>query len=234
MDGDDWLETIDQSEGLVKDFDLSSEEIVKNCRGIVFDGDSILFKGYPYTPEYTYEDYDYLNTIDISNFKAFNAREGTLLRLFYHNDDWMVSTHRRLDAYSCRWGSRKTFGTLLEEAFESEVNISDKFKELLDDIIDVGENSFKRWLTLLDKKSQYMLLLETSEDNRIVCRNGPEPRVYNAGVITDGKLSLEFNGLVGLQTPPIYEFPTSLDESSPNNKELRDASQMVCFDRRPA
>jgi hypothetical protein len=44
------------------------------------------------------------------------AEDGTILKAFHHGGRWVWSTSRRLDAYSARWSSAKTFGQLLEES----------------------------------------------------------------------------------------------------------------------
>ncbi len=31
--------------------------------------------------------------------------EGTLIRIFYFNDKWIITTHRKLDAFKSKWGS---------------------------------------------------------------------------------------------------------------------------------
>lgn len=46
-------------------------------------------------------------------------QEGSLLRFFYDNDKWHVSTSRKMDAFKTSWGNRKSFGKLFEDALFS-------------------------------------------------------------------------------------------------------------------
>ena len=43
--------------------------------------------------------------------------EGTLIRLYYYNNKWNVSTKKMIDAFNAKWSSSKTFGEMFMEIF---------------------------------------------------------------------------------------------------------------------
>jgi hypothetical protein len=43
--------------------------------------------------------------------------EGTLIRVFYHNDGWNISTKKMINAFNAKWATDKSFGTMFNEIF---------------------------------------------------------------------------------------------------------------------
>lgn len=43
--------------------------------------------------------------------------EGTLIRVFYHNDRWNISTKKMINAFNAKWASEKSFGEMFNEIF---------------------------------------------------------------------------------------------------------------------
>ena len=102
-----------------KDCDDTSEDWVKQCRGVVFKGDELVMRSFPYISEYTPESLPDSYRTDMSIYKIFPSYEGTLIRMFYVKDKWFISTHRKLDAHKSKWVSAKPFGYLFNEFIES-------------------------------------------------------------------------------------------------------------------
>lgn len=167
----------------------ASDELVKRCRGVVFNGDELVFSGYGYTPEYTRDDMEVLSQINVKEYNAFASYEGTLLRLFY-TDKWHVSTHRRLDAFHSRWGTHRTFGELLVESLMEECDCNLPFRESIGENVE-DKDIYNAFLSTLDTTKQYTLLLRSCEENRIVCHNGSTSRVFHVGTFDKGQLDLE-------------------------------------------
>ncbi len=98
------------------------------------------------------------------------AIEGTLIRIFYFNDKWIITTHRKLDAFKSKWGSEKSFGDIFKEA----VMIKTQDSQINDD---VDVNTLCQKLGL-NKHRQYTFLITATDKTRFVCPSTPIPIVY--------------------------------------------------------
>lgn len=98
------------------------EDVLKHVghvRGLVVDTDTnnIVCRSYGYTPEIVSTDKQKLSDLLPSNLTTvqfYKACEGTIIRVFWANDKWYVSTHRKIDASTSYW-SGPTFGDMFEE-----------------------------------------------------------------------------------------------------------------------
>lgn len=187
------------------------DNFVKQCRGLVFHGDSLVMKAFPYTDEYSHTDIETLNKV-MSNPKEwsfYSAYEGALLRLFYFSGRWFLSTHRKLNAFRSKWASRESFGTLFKRSLENELVANSELAKRLSDA--TGENILERFQSTLNKDMQYMFLLRNCLENRIVCTppEGKEPLILHVGTFTNGELNMTEN--VGLVHPAPHTF-NDIDE----------------------
>ena len=68
-----------------------------------------------------YNDYVQISDIEINNtpFDIHETLEGTLVSMYYHNNEWNISTTSYLDAYKCFWKSKKSIGTLFIDTIAS-------------------------------------------------------------------------------------------------------------------
>ena len=116
---------------------------VGHVRGIIFykDNDTenqvsyvMICKSLPYTPEIQMDDetnYDELEKrYPLSMYAQYHAWEGTVIRLFYHKDEWYIATHRKIDAYNS-FVSPQSFGELFEDVLSS-LNMEKNFVDDLD------------------------------------------------------------------------------------------------------
>jgi hypothetical protein len=166
----------------------SDEDIIKQCRGVIFNGDNVVMKAFPYTEEYTTSDNlsEILKDVNLEECDIYDAYEGTLIRIFYFNNKWFISTHRKLNAFRSKWASKESFGTTFKRALEAEIENNEKLKAL----IPLGEeNTLERFQSILDKSRQYMFLIKNINENRIVCYSEP-PMLYHVGTFIDGNISL--------------------------------------------
>lgn len=188
---------VDQLDGLTcyhyDDVNILSPEDVKQYRGIIKEDntDTIICKTFGFTPEFGANDTENLKTylepmLSNSNVIRMPAFEGCLIRRFYYNDKWYVSTHKKIDAYTSKWGCDKSFGELFDEAY-----------------IKFTENQPHREF-YEDKNYVYVFLLKNYIGNRIVCVAGENPELqfivrinkfyntnefsnYHEQIITDNK-----------------------------------------------
>jgi hypothetical protein len=169
----------------------SDEDVVKNCRGLVFRKDDVVLKAFPYTDEYN-SDYnlDEMYLGDFDDLSFFEAHEGSLIRIFYYKK-WYISTHRKLNAFRSKWASKESFGSCFKRALESERDRNESFRMSLLSMDSSNESIIDAFLSTLDTNKQYMFLLKNSEENRIICDEPEHPTVFHVGTFTDGVLSLE-------------------------------------------
>jgi len=190
-------------------------EFVKSCRGVVFENDKLILKPFSYTPEFTVEDKETLDTLvppQLEGCRVFHSHEGVLIRCFYAQDKWYVSTQRRLDAYKSKWASRASFGEMFNTALGNELQQGTGFQEYMDSFHrdETEEMScVDAFVRTLDQSKQYMFLVENDKENRIVCDVNEHPRVFHVGTFTNGVL--DFESSVGLRKPEEKQF-TSLEE----------------------
>jgi hypothetical protein len=161
---------MDQEENLkilnyVECHNASSEEL-KKMRGVVQDVDTgmTLFETFPYTDEYDAEEdrekiVEMLGDNFLDEWDAFYAVEGALLRVFWHQTRWYVTTNKKLNAFKSRWSSRKSFGEMFADGL---VALSPQN----------AENVLEKMLDSMDKEYVYFFLVGYNHENRIVCQVG--------------------------------------------------------------
>lgn len=78
-------------------------------------------------------------------------KEGSIIRIFNHQNKWYITTSRKLDAFKSKWGSEKSFGEIFEENLKIALNLS-----------------IEEFLETLDKNYSYVFRIGTTELTRIV------------------------------------------------------------------
>lgn len=88
---------------------------VGHVRGTIVDTETgvIVCRSFPHTPELLSSD-PTTQELDVSKATVYHSCEGTVLRLFFHGDDWHLSTHRKINADDSYW-SGPTFGSMYSE-----------------------------------------------------------------------------------------------------------------------
>ena len=109
--------------------------LVRECNGIILDKKTL--KIVCHTFEKCIDDDSKIDEkIDIDNLYVEYAFEGTLIRLFYYNDVWRISTKKCIDASKSKWLSNKNFMELFSECLnglniESNLNINNCYSFIL-------------------------------------------------------------------------------------------------------
>ena len=188
--------------------DESDHQNLQQCRGVVFSGDQIVMKAFPYTIECVHTAMDMLRETLVPSVLRecvlFDSHEGTLVRMFYHKK-WYMCTHRKLDAFRSKWASRESFGHSFKRSLETEVEVNEALRSSLPD---GDEDVIERFQTTLDPAKQYMFLVRNNGDNRIVCQAPDRPTLYHVGTFVDGELVMTED--VGVPHPMRHTFD-SLD-----------------------
>jgi hypothetical protein len=184
-----------------------TSESVKRTRGkIVNEKEEVVCSSYGYTPEYTVKvDHNKYKSYltDLSECIIYRSEEGSLLRLFFNDNKWNLSTHKRIDAFLSRWSSSKTFGewfTIALEYFflqgEGKGTITSENKDELYDC----------FCDTLDRTLVYTFLLRTNADTKISCKSPEHPTIYFTGAFKDEKRVKDIT--IQIPTPLQVKFTT--------------------------
>jgi hypothetical protein len=195
------------------------------ARGVVFYKDQVVFRGFGITPELVVGQ-DSLPTWDLSQCQILDALEGTVLRLFYTQNQWYCSTPRRLDAFTSKWASQQTFGDLFLLALESSRDLLAGFRARLssEQQFLTGRALMDAWLNTLDSTYQYTLLLQHTPETRIVCDAPYRPLVWHIASSKPGEFAQVGVGpSIGLMSPQQHTFQSM--------EELIDFTQHVNIQR---
>ena len=185
-------------------------------RGIIFYGDKFIGKGFDYTQIYTEElhknDLEDNVIPSLDKCRIFDSYEGTIIKMFYVEEQqkWFVSTNRKLNAFKSMWASKKeSFGSLFKKSLEFEVQKNDKFLEAIGGEFDIEkDNIIEKLQNILDKNKQYMFLVLSTFENRVVCKN-KDNSLYLVASVENGVLNLDEK--LPLNTPNEISF-TNLDD----------------------
>lgn len=206
----------------------SDNDLLKQCRGVVFNGDALVMKAFPYTIEYNHTETEQITSVfeNFDDWSFYESHEGALVRLFHFAGKWYVSTHRKLNAFRSKWASSESFGTLFKAALVSEEERNEEFKNSLPE----GENILERFKSTLDNNKQYMFLVRNNVENRIVCSVPDHPTVYHVGTFVDGEL--KWDEKVNIPGPKELKFADSkalLDHVA--KVSYKDLQGVIAFDR---
>jgi hypothetical protein len=160
---------------------------LKKCRGLIFNGDSLVCNSLGFTPEYNDSDKNLLSSESIEKYTFFPSEEGTLIRVFYNDDNnkWYVSTHRKLDAFRSRWGCNQSFGEIFENSLK-----------------EIGFESIDHLTQKLQKEHTYLFFIRNTLHNKVVSNpSQTSENVYFVGCMVDHK-TFDFN------CPHSFDFPT--------------------------
>lgn len=190
--------------------DKNDSHIRKQCRGVVFKGEDLIMKGFPYNIDYTEnENQTEINENIVSVFDKcsfYDAYEGSLIRMFYYGDKWFLTTNRKLDAFRSKWAAKESFGSFFKKALESEYEINDRLRNAINENTDVeiGDCIITKFQSILDKTKQYMFLLLNNSENRIVCTAPERPTVLHVGTFVDFELLTDID--IYLKHPKKLDF----------------------------
>jgi hypothetical protein len=162
---------------------------IKSQRSIVKDLDgNIIATSLPYTDEYIVDDDFKAPDLAVDDYTMFPSIEGTLIRVFHHDDTWHISTNRKLDAFKSYWSSHFSFGQLFVN------NIFTVYKE----------TNIESFYHRLEPSHVYFFVLRPTIESRIVCNvDASKPSLYFVGILEKGKKDgrLEMNADILKEIP---------------------------------
>lgn len=194
-----------------------SQEIVRECRGLILDADTAEIVCYPF---YKFFNYGEVNQAEIDWSSAFvsSKKDGSIIKVVRMGDDFLISTNGTIDAFNCALGGGvgcpfDNFGDLAMEGFHHYGLTKDDFPRLF--------------------KEGYTYIFElTSPYNQVVVQ-WDETKVWLIGIrdnstlkeikFTDHELSKVFD------TPEIYQLK-NVEDCIAAAKVLKDDEEgyVVC------
>lgn len=140
----------------------SKEETI---RGFIYNDDRLVCKTFPYSDELVVENIEEIKTrLSEGEWSFFPSYEGTIIRIVNDGDNQFVSTHKKLDAFSSRWGSEHSFGDLFKNSITEFNKTSDN----------LHENAYDEFLKTLKDNNHHTFLLCSNLDSRIVANRDNE------------------------------------------------------------
>ena len=121
----------------------SIEPFVRFCNGIILEKNSLKIVCITFNKSLEEDTVD--NELLNGNLYVENCYEGTLMRLFCYNDEWILSTKKMINAQRAKWISTKNFNELFTETLENK-NITD----------------------VLNKENCYSFILAHQENNIVI------------------------------------------------------------------
>ena len=162
-----------------------SNPLVREARGCILKNLNTIVC-YPFNKFGNYGE-SYADKINWKTAKVQEKIDGSIIKLWYDNDVWHISTNNVINAYTAPLNnSNKTYGQLFDEA-----------------ILDVGLD-----YTMLDTNYTYIFEL-VSPENRVVI-NYPKTTIYHIGT-RDNRTEKEVNMDIGVAKPKTYKL-SSLEE----------------------
>ena len=152
--------------------DVNTDKETKKYRGVVMNNEGkTICRSFGFTPEIDETETELMTSVvepflAQENVRILEAYEGTLLRVYFHDNRWYISTCRKLDAFKSKWGSNKSFG------------------EIFEDIVETPLEQFCK--NVLDETKVYCDVLRTYNKNRIVCNGYEKPELFLVGTYDNG------------------------------------------------
>jgi len=185
-------------------------EYVQNARGLVFNGDELVVRAYPFSCEYTVEDAETVRELissenELSRCRIFKSFEGCLIRVFNISGKWFVSTHRKLNASNSKWSSHESYGEMFEDAIKFQYSEDPEFQERLG-VVGDGESVLEAFQKTLDTALVYVFLVSNRKENRIVCDVPEKPSVLHVGTFSSPGSDIDLTTSIGIPFPEKVTF----------------------------
>lgn len=143
-----------------------TQQHVRECRGVVFEGDKLVLKTFPFIQHHEHKDSDKYKDINFDTTTFYESYEGTHVRLYHTQKGWLISTHRKLDAFKSKWGQSKlSFGDMFIQGINELYKDDNTFKERLD--LHDDHQVIDKFLKTLDTSHQYVFIVNNMETRMV-------------------------------------------------------------------
>ena len=106
------------------DFSL---KLVNECNGIILDKNTL--KIVCYTFDKCHSELAFPPNMNTDNLYIEASLEGTLIRVYYHNNRWVFSTKKCIDSSKSKWVSNKNFLQLFNECLVNITNLEENLNK---------------------------------------------------------------------------------------------------------
>lgn len=165
----------------VPDCNDTYEAQIKQVRGWIIDTQSkeILVKTFTYVPEFTLQDTSRIQTSLQqlgTNIVFTPSYEGSLIHIWNQPNTgvWHISTAKKLNAFSSRWGSKFSLG---EQFYQCLLQLAGQSSDAT-----TFETLFQQFTASLHPQHIYAFQLRSCDENRIVCRGYPQVDCFFVGL----------------------------------------------------
>lgn len=173
-------------------------------QGNIYKSNMLICKGMPICKELRNWD----DIVDVYNKNSDELKvrpyyEGSLIRIYYDDNKWNVSTNRCIDAFKSYWRTHISFGQLFKEYIEQKQNI------IFSDFLNKLDKNIKYYFLFTSSKVGYVspsstdnlyLIFGLNYENEIVsnlCVDGVELFEYKSlDEIQDGFTNKNLNGAI--------------------------------------
>lgn len=126
----DWLNIMEQKKIKVKfqdnlalfKYDIMADfhdEIVREARGIIIDLDEMKVISRPFDKFGNYGE-SYVEELDWASARVQEKMDGSLMKIWFYNDSWYISTNGTIDAFSVKNNEEYNFGKMFLKAIEEQ------------------------------------------------------------------------------------------------------------------
>jgi hypothetical protein len=159
---------------------------IRESRGIILRKDNYKPVCVPF---YKFGNYGegYADKIDFNNARVQQKVDGSLIKVWYDNNKWHISTNGTIDAFKAECPTGETFGDLFLEGFKNVISCE----------------TFESYCNLLHKEFTYMFEM-VHHLTRIVIRYD-KPRIFHIGTRNNESME-ELNTDINIPKPQEYKF----------------------------
>lgn len=170
-----------------------SQEVVRECRGIILRKDNNKVVCHPFDRFFNYGEV-HAAEIDWSSARVQDKLDGSIIKVWYDDNEWHVSTNGVIDA-------KKAINPI-------DLSFYSMFIEGLQNAIQEPDVSFEEFCMQLNPEYTYMFEM-THPANRMVVRY-EIPMIYHIGTRNNAS-GEEYKVYIGIPQPQEYKF-NNLDE----------------------
>lgn len=189
-----------------------SNDIVKECRGLIIDIEKFTPVCYPFTKFFNIDESN-ASKIDWKSAKVQEKIDGSIIKLWATEQEgsiqWKVSTNNCIEAIKC-----------------DLPNSNDKYKTFYDLFADLF--SFEKYVSKLNPNYTYIFEM-VSRYNKVVI-DYPQPKIYHIGT-RDNISGKELNIDIGIEKPKEYNLKTEEEVRFAANKLSYNEEGYVVVDK---
>ena len=186
---------------------LYSEVDVNGLKGVVFENNKKVMNAFPRVTDLVVgegqitpiENKFTPNDAWVKSSRFTHHVEGALIRVYWANNTWNVSTQKKINAFNSKWSGPESFG---ETWVKGLIQHKENNPEFLSDL--PLDNILNPFFKTLNKKHQYVFVVRHTAENRQVCKAPEKSTVFHIATFIDDKLNVDDD--LGLKKPDIVQF----------------------------